>query len=366
MYNWNETKIVPEFSDLGVDCYKLQGDGLLNEYYILSEAETRKLLNRPEVVGYEVYKSLINATAQMMYHLKEQKKVTNANILSILRGALNYPLEESCYIEHIRVHDISFLSSERVFDANGEVSGLDVKYSKLAVVPNSTLMIGDIIASGDTLLHCFKYVFNYYREHNAELRNIIMFTIGGKKGIEIAEQLTREIREFWPNFEGFIVVYYEGIFNCYEPGDKGVAGINLANIDFYWKGGIIAPAFRRETLSKRDALFEKCTSYDGGARRYEISEHIREVLDFWEGILARAGQIDFHALLEEKLGHSTEIGFEEWVQDNHYQLLDPAMCRFLYNQEKGYIRSLEGISLQEIAQTRIREFKAALKKYMQG
>ncbi len=46
---------------------------------------------------------------------KEQKKVTTANILIYLRGALNYPLEESCYREHIRVHDISFLSSERVF-----------------------------------------------------------------------------------------------------------------------------------------------------------------------------------------------------------------------------------------------------------
>ena len=364
MYNWNDTTIVPEFSDLGVDCYRLQGDGLQNEYYILSEAETRKLLNKPEVVGYEVYKSLIDATAQMMYHLKEQGKVSSANILSILRGALNYPLEESCYIEHIRVHDISFLSCERVFNDQGVVNGLDVKYCKLAVVPNSTLLIGDIIASGDTLLHCFKYVFNCYREHNAQLRNIVMFTIGGKKGIDIAEQLTREIREYWPEFEGFIVVYYEGIFNCYEPGDKGVSGINAANIDFYWKGGIVSPAYRRETLSKRDTLFEKCTIYDGGARRYEISEHIREVLEFWEGLLQRADQIDFRDLLEEKLGHSVDICFEDWVADNHYQCLDEAMCRFLYNQEKGYINSLNGVTLQEIAETRISEFKNALKKYI--
>lgn len=80
----------------------------MNEYYIISEAETRKLLNTPEIVGYEVYNCLISSTSQMLYYLKEQKKVTTANILSILRGALNYPLEESCYREHIRVHDISF------------------------------------------------------------------------------------------------------------------------------------------------------------------------------------------------------------------------------------------------------------------
>ena len=43
-----------------------------------------------------------------------------------------------------------------------------------------------------------------------------------------------------------------------------------------------------ETLSMQNPLFEKCTIYDGGARRYEIHEHIEEVLEFWNGILERA------------------------------------------------------------------------------
>lgn len=141
--NWKDVQIVPEFCDQGVDCYRLEEGHFLNEYYIVSEAETRKLMNHPEVVGYEVYASLVTATSQMMYYLKEKKKITSANILSILRGALNYPLEESCYKEHIRVHDISFMSSERVFE-NGEMTGLEIKYCKLATVPNSTLLIGDI------------------------------------------------------------------------------------------------------------------------------------------------------------------------------------------------------------------------------
>lgn len=178
----------------------------MNEYYVVSEAETRKLMNTPEVVGYEVYHCLIPATSQMLYYFKEQKKVTTANILSILRGALNYPLEESCYREHIRVHDISFLSSERVFQED-EIAGLEIKYSKLTMVPDSTLMIGDIIASGETLIHCLRYVTDFYRAHGAKLRNIIIFTIGGTKGIEILEKLTSEIREYWPDFEGFITVY---------------------------------------------------------------------------------------------------------------------------------------------------------------
>ena len=156
-------------------------------------------------------------------------------------------------------------------------------------------------SSGSQLIHCLRYVTDFYRKNGAKLRNIIIFTIGGTKGIEILENLTREIREFWPEFEGFITVYYEGIFSTYQ--DKGVSGINLPDVDFYWKDGIIAPEFRRETLSMCSPLFEKCIIYDGGARRYEIHEHVEEVLEFWEGIKERADKIDFKELLDEKIGY---------------------------------------------------------------
>lgn len=361
---WKDVTIVPEFSDQGVDCYQVKGGNFLNDYYIISEAESRKLMNHPEVVGYEVYKSLITATSQMMYYLKEKNKITTANILSILRGALNFPIEESCWKEHIRVHDMSFMSCERVFaDQNSDVAGLTVKYRKITAVPGSTLMIGDIIASGDTFVYCLKDVIEAYRRDNVELRNIVFFTIGGTRGIEILEKLTAEIREFWPNFEGFIVVYYEGIFTCYDFGDKGVSGINRPWIDFIWRNGIVAPAFRQQTLSMRDPLFEKCTIYDGGARRYAIKEHIDEVLEFWEGLLERKDVIDFTELLEEKLGHSLNISYEDWVKDCHYDNIPDEQAKWLYRQELGYIAGVKDCTLEEIASTRIREFKEALEKY---
>ncbi len=361
MKNWDKVKLAPEFSEQGVDCYRLEGGDYLNEYYIVSEAETRKLLNVPEVVGYEVYRCLIQSTSQMLYYFKEQKKVTTANILSILRGALNYPLEESCYREHIRVHDISFLSSERVFEQD-QIAGLAIKYSKLTMVPDSTLLIGDIIATGETLVHCLRYVTDFYREHNMKLRNIIIFTIGGTKGISLLERLTVELREFWPEFEGFIAVYYEGIFSTYE--DKGVSGINLPGVDFYWKGGIVAPEYRRQTLSIRNPLFEKCVIYDGGARRYEICEHVEEVLEFWNGLKERAGQIDMKELLDEKLGYPTPVSYEDWVRLNHYGLIRESNARWLYKQEQGYIESLKNVTIGEIAEERIQEFSLALHKYM--
>lgn len=357
----NDVQLVPEFSDSGVDCYRLEGGSFVNQYYVVSEEGTRKLLNHPEVVGFEVYHCLLNSTARMMKYFKSKGFVSCANILSILRGALNYPLEESCYQDGIRVHDISFLSSERVFHDDA-IAGLEIKYSKLAMVPDSTLLIGDIIATGDTLVHCLHYLTRHYQKNGARLRNIIVFTIGGNTGIEIMEKLTREIREFWPEFEGFICVYYEGIFNTYK--DKGVTGINMPYVDFYWKDGILSPAYRRQTLSSRNILFEKCTIYDGGARRYEISDHVDEVLEYWEGIEKLADQIDLKKLTDEKLGYETPVTLEEWRRFNHYEAMDGALSKELYEQERAYIQSLDNVSVRDIAKQRIEEVKHALRKYM--
>ena len=274
---------------------------------------------------------------------------------------MNYPLEESCYREHIRVHDISFLSSERTLNENG-VSGLEIKYSKLARVSGSTLLIGDIIASGETLIHCLKYVLDDYRTHDASLRNIIIFTIGGTKAIEILEKMTDEIRSYWPEFEGFIVVYYEGIFSTYQ--DHGISGINVPDVDFGWKNGIVAPEYRKEVLSSRDPLFEKCVIYDGGARRYEINEHIEEVLDYWKAISKNSDVIDFHKFIEEKLGHKVPLSYEEWLYVNHYEHLDASVTHWLYRQEQGFIKGLDGVSLKDIARERTETFSSVLRKYM--
>ena len=118
-----------------------------------------------------------------------------------------------------------------------------------------------------------------------------------------------------------------GVFS-YQEGDKGVSGINRALIDFYWKGGIAAVVPIKSSAIKSRRFNKSATPHTikaahcGGARRYEIHEHIEEVLEFWNGILARADKIDKQALLEEKLGHALPISYEDWLKDCHYEKLD--------------------------------------------
>ena len=340
--------------------YQLQSVGLQNQYYIVSGEGTRHLMASPEVVGYESYLAMMPATTAFLRYFREQGQIDEADILTILRGGLNYPLEECCYKAGVRVPNMHFISCERKIE-NGVITGLDIKYEKLHVANDITLMIGDIIASGDTLRLCLSQVVDRFRRRGGSLKRIIFFTIGGTKAIPLMERFTEEIRRFFPRFEGFLCVFYEGIFTVYE--DKGVTGINIPDIDFGWRGGIIAPEFRHYVLSfLEDALFEKCIIYDGGARRYEIPAHYEEVMEYWEGLLALAPKVDFPAFVAEKIGYSRPITYDAWRELNGYQELD---VRKLFNLEQHYLDLVSKRTLQEICERRIREIRADLGKYIQ-
>ena len=71
------------------------------------------------------------------------------------------------------------------------------------------------------------------------------------------------------------------------------------------------------------------------------------MLEFWNGIKERAGQIDFGTLLEEKLGYELPISYEDWIHANHYEKIRPADTKWLYRQEQGYVESMKNITLCE-------------------
>ena len=56
--------------------------------------------------------------------------------------------------------------------------------------------------------------------------------------------------------------------------------------------------------------------------------------------------------------------YEDWLADCHYGLLEEKECRWLYSQEKGFVESSRQVSLKDMANERIAEFSAALKKYI--
>ncbi len=341
--------------------YRLKSESLVNDYFIASSPGTRRLMASPEVIGFDSYLCMVPSTLAALDHFIDIGLGGDVSILTILRGGLNYPLEECCHRKGITVRNMDFISCERIIE-NGIITCLDIRYEKLHIEKDCTLMIGDIIASGDTLRLSLEQVVDRFRRRGGSIRKIVFFTIGGTKAIRLMEELTPRIRSIWPQFEGFTCVFYEGIFSVYE--DKGCTGVNIPDIDFYWKDGIISPDFRYHVLKDDDALFEKCIIYDGGARRYEISDHYWEVVEYWEDLARAAGRTEYKDFLEEKIGHALEIGFEDWLTLNGYQDLDEEEMTSLYIMERDFLRQKR--SIPDICDRRLREFKLALHKYIQS
>lgn len=344
----------------GVSLYTLDCPDAINQYLIVSHEASRELMRSPEVVGFDAYLALLEPTTETLRFLLTKGLSSRVNIFTILRGGLNYPLEECCHRVGMQVDNIDFFSCERVFDGNNIV-GLDIRYEKVAAAQDCTLLIGDIFASGSTFAHCFRHLVSELDREGGCLRRVIFFTVGGTRLLSLAESLTEEMRELWPGFEGFTCIFYEGLFSVYE--DHGCTGVNRPEVDFGWQHGVVSPEFRRCVLTDDDALYEKCIIYDGGARRYTIPEHYDEVVEYWESILQVADTTSMEALTAEKLGYVQPTDYDSWLALTHYAALPEEATHSLYELETTFRQQAVGRSLAEIAQRRLDEFTAIIGKY---
>ena len=340
------TSLEPILLSGGTSLYKLHIPNLKNRYYLLSGKGSRNLEAFPEVVGFPCYTALLDEMVDTFGYLRSNGLCEDIDLFTILRGGLNYPLEEAATRCGIRVREINFVSCERVIE-NHVIKGLEIKYDKLRPSRSCTLAIGDILATGDTFRYCFSHLLQQFQCAGGSIRRIVFFTIGGTRAFRLIEEMAEQLSALFPGFEGIDCFFFEGAFTVYE--DKGVSGVNIPDIDFGWKGGVVAPDFRRFIVDNPDALLEKCIIYDGGARRYEIPIHCDEVLEYWEGIRERADIIDVRAFLEEKLGYAGPVDFETWLDITHLRGLDG--LQQLWDDEQALLQ--RPVDLRKLAESRI-------------
>lgn len=355
----NEAKLLPVSEGINVPFYKLNQPGLTNDYYVASSPVSCELMANPGVVGYTCLQALEPSTTAVLNYMNGDGKLDNPHILTILRGGLNFPLEQGCFNLGITVRSTDFVTCERVIE-NGVITGLEIKYEKLIPEQDATILIGDIVASGETLEQCMPLVAARYKEVGGSIKRIIFFTIGGTKAIPLMERMTVELRKLWPDFEGFACVFYEGIFTVYE--DKGVTGVNTPDIDFGWQGGAVAPEFRNYVMNTPLALFEKCIIYDGGARRFEIPNHIEEVAEYWHELAAVAEQSSLPEFLAEKLGYTPGVTYEQWLEVTHLE--DTAANKELWSKEAAVAAQvLDEYTLPLVCKTQLDKFNNQMAKF---
>ena len=353
MPQWEDLRLRSVGAYRDTKIYELYSPQFTNRYHILSHPDSCALMAFPEVIGYSAYQALVAPTTAGLQYLQDRGLGRGLDIMTILRGGLNYPLEEAANRceDKFRIRAIHFLSCERKI-VNHEIHGLEIKYEKVLPAPDRVLAIGDILATGDTFRYCLDHFLELFRTGGGSIRRLVFFTVGGTRAIPLMENYAAKMRAWWPGFEGIDVFFFEGMFTIYE--DKGVSGVNLPFIDFGWKGGVVSPDFRRYVLDRPPyVMLEKCIIYDGGARRYEIPVHFEEVLEYWEGLLARADWVDPVALAAEKLGHGASLSFEEWKEVTGFQALEYPDLEALWRKEEQVLAEAKTWDLSAIARQKI-------------
>ena len=245
-------------------------DSLGLKVFVVSNEDSCRLISCPELVGLDVQKSLYHATVDFLSYLQNSGSLSKINIVNILRGGLNFPLENACASLDSTIPDVSFVTSERM--SIGEVVSLQMKYKKVIPSPHSSVLIGDIIASGSTLTNTIDYLSECYDAYGICPKNIVVFTIGTYKTLNTIRKIDSVLRSRWPSCEGIVPVFYEAIFNVYE--NCGLTGLNTIGLDFYMADALVLPHLRLSYQRRKSTIFEKCAIYDGGDRRFNPEAHM--------------------------------------------------------------------------------------------
>jgi hypothetical protein len=343
--NYNIVKIEQEYDSA---IYKIGEENA----YIVSHSSTRELLCNPEVIGYDIPQKLLLPIKDVLLYLNKMISLDNINIVNILRGGLNFPIEEACFNNGVTINEISFLTSERIFLDN-KVSRIESKYQKIANVPNSTIIIGDIIASGETFYNTIKYLVEKYVYNKNRISKIVVFTIGTNNALNLIRKLEYELKERWSDFQGIYVVFFEAVFTTYT--SCGITKLNLPHVDFTFKNGILAPEYRKNIFEQEHIIFEKCAIYDGGARRFEKNLHINDVVGYWKNLCSISDKINIKELYNEKIGYGLNGLYPdlfEWVKLNNYEELIEEKVADVYCFEKSYYGQLQQTNMYDIAMNR--------------
>jgi len=236
--------------------------------FIISTPFTRKILNRPEICGFE-YVDFLRKGLSTFFRSDFGRKYfagldgSKVSVLHFLRGGLNFGILELLYkcFGFSKVN-ASFMTSQRV-NKGAHWKIKHDQYRKFACENGSTVMAADIIATGTTLkngLDCMK----------VPLKQFVFLTIGTVS----AEKL---LLERFRKRNSAAVFYIEGRFALVEK--NGEYPFSIRGTDLVKKGALLPPEFERGL--DISSILERCEVYDVGARAFNWKKHFNDVFNYW-------------------------------------------------------------------------------------
>ena len=257
--------------------------------FILSTPETRSICNNPRILGInytrKLQKGCVFALRNLVDYASLQLNEKETIVFNILRGGLNFGLRDSLADAfNWNVHSSSFISAQRRRSEsnpdNWEI--IEGDYHKLFLNPVSSIVFGDVVATGTSLEHGVEILLDEVKKTKVAIRNLVFFTIGGKKTEEILQKYASQIKELCPEFEGIYIVYIEGRFIV--PTEETPIHTKITGTDLIKRDALMAPEFIDSQYENPVYPLERCTIYDAGSRAFLVPEYAEDLLDYWKEV----------------------------------------------------------------------------------
>jgi uracil phosphoribosyltransferase len=294
------------------DCvsYKIKDEQELKVNRIISSTiETRSICNDSMVMGFEYTQKLQTACSKIIKDLQysgvihlEEKKTT---VYNILRGGLNFGLREAL-VQAFKwnLHGSSFVSAQRARKNpdSEEWKIIESEYKKIYLPPSAHIVIGDVVATGTSLIYGLKALIAQAEASHTMLESILFFTFGGIRTEELLEEIDALCREKFPNYQSTTLCYLEGRFTVPSPSTP--ITLKITGTDLLKYKALMAPEFIESQYDHPSYPLERCIIYDAGSRAFWLPDYLEDVIDYWEQmqVLAHRG-INFEQELNERTPH---------------------------------------------------------------
>jgi len=285
-----------------VSIYKVSDSGDVSSF-VVSTPETRRICNDPRCLGLDYTQGLSASCAAVLRAIAPVLDLVEREtaVVNILRGGLNYGLREALGAAYgWNVHATCFLSAQRAKDGVGDGWHItENSYRKLRLPKDASLVIGDVVATGTSLVYALDELIATAQKGGTRLKRIVFFTFGGPKALAILKAADERCRKMFPGYAGTFLFYLEGVFTV--PDSTTPLSIKLPGTDLLRFGATMAPEFVESQYEDPSYPIERCIIYDAGSRAFAPDEYAEDVLGYWEETKALAENgVSYAQILAER------------------------------------------------------------------
>ena len=282
--------------------YRMEAPGTAVEAFVATAPGTRAISNDPAVAGVDYTTRLRAVCADALRALAPDVPESDAVVVNILRGGLNFGLREALADAFgWNAHTTCFMSAQRARDAQDseEWHITENSYKKVYFPPRASFFVGDVVATGTSLRYGLRELFNSAAEQGVDVRGLVFFTYGGPKALEILREVDADCRARFPAYARTVLIYLEGCFQV--PAPDTPLHVRLTGTDLVRLGATMAPEFVESQYESPSFPLERCTIYDAGSRAFWVREYAEDVLGYWRQNLQFANHgMSFAELLAER------------------------------------------------------------------